>query len=105
MPSAPLFYGTPGYLCPQVTASDNVDVHENLAENRLLILSNHFAIIPSRPVTKKKGIYVEAEERGPHPRSDRDGRIYRLAVPILKKPLNLVISRRSRAGTAKNKKA
>ena len=25
-------------------------------------------------------------ERGPHPISDRDGRIYRLAVPVLKKP-------------------
>ena len=25
-------------------------------------------------------------ERGPHPISDSDGRIYRLAVPVLKKP-------------------
>ena len=33
---------------------------------------------------KKKGIYVGAEERGPHPSSERDGRIYRLAVPVLK---------------------
>ena len=33
--------------------SDNGDVHENHAEksDRLRILSNHFAIIPSRPVT------------------------------------------------------
>ena len=53
-------------------------------KNRFRILSNHFAIIPSRPVTLKKGIYVRAEERGPHPSSDRDGRIYRLAVPVLK---------------------
>ena len=28
------------------------------------MLSNHFAFISSRPVTKKKGIYVGAEERG-----------------------------------------
>ena len=28
------------------------------------MLSNHFAIISSRLVTKKKGIYVGAEERG-----------------------------------------
>ena len=28
------------------------------------MLSNRFAIISSRPVTKKKGIYVGAEERG-----------------------------------------
>ena len=38
-------------------------------------------IIPSRPVTKKKGIYFGAEERELGPSSDRDGRIYRLAVP------------------------
>ena len=38
-------------------------------------------------------------ERGPHPISDRDGRIYRLAVPVLK---NLeVISCRSRVRKAK----
>ena len=45
---------------------------------------NFFAMISIRPVTYKKGILVGAEERGPSPRSDRDGRIYRLAVPILK---------------------
>ena len=38
-------------------------------------------IIPSRPVTKKKGIYFGAEERELGPSSVRDGRIYRLAVP------------------------
>ena len=58
-------------------------------------------IIPSRPVTKKKEIYFGAEERGLRPSSDRDGRIYRLAVSVLKKTYNLVISRRGRAGTAK----
>ena len=31
--------------------SDNGDVPETLLENGLRILSNHFAIIPSRPVT------------------------------------------------------
>ena len=42
-------------------------------------------IIPSRPVTNKKGIYVGDEERGLRRSSGRDGRIYRLAVSILKK--------------------
>ena len=42
---------------------------------------------------------VGAEENGPRPNSDRGGRTYRLAVPVLK--YNLVISRRSCAGTAK----
>ena len=69
-------------------------------KNRLAILSNHFEIIPSRPVTSKRGIYVGAEERGPHPISDRDGRIYLLVVPVLQKTLNFVISRRSCARTA-----
>ena len=45
---------------------------------------NFFAIIPSRSDTEKKGIYVRAEERGPPPSSDRDARIYSLAVPFLK---------------------
>ena len=52
-------------------------------KNRLRILSNFFAIIPSRPVTLKREIYVGAEERGPRPSSNRDGRIYRIAVPLL----------------------
>ena len=58
-------------------------------------------IIPSRPVTKKKGIYVGVEARGLCPSSDKDGRIYRLTVSVSKKTYNLVISRCSRAETAK----
>ena len=54
-------------------------------KNRPHILLIHLAIIPSRLVTEKKGIYVGAEERGPRPSLDRDGRIYRLAIPVLKK--------------------
>ena len=57
---------------------------ETSLENSLRILLNFFAIISIRPVTYKKGILVGAEERGPLPRSDRDGRIYRLGVPVLK---------------------
>ena len=53
-------------------------------KNRLLILSNFCAIIPSRPVTLKGGSYVGAEERGPRPRSGSYARVYRLAVPVLK---------------------
>ena len=60
-------------------------------------------IIPSCPVTKKKGIYVGAEERGLRPSSGRDGRIYRLSVSVLKKTYHLVILHRSRAGTAKKR--
>ena len=45
-------------------------------------------IFPSRPVTKKKGIYFGAEQRELGPSSDRDGRIYRLAVSVLKKTYN-----------------
>ena len=33
------------------------------------------------------GIYVGAEEREVRLSSDRDGRVYRLAVPVLKKNL------------------
>ena len=54
-------------------------------KNSLRILSNHFAIIAIRPVTWKKEIDVGAEERGPHPSSDRDVRIYRIAFPVLEK--------------------
>ena len=44
---------------------------------------------------------LEMKKRVLRPSSGRDGRIYRLAVSVLKKTYNLVISRRSRAGTAK----
>ena len=57
---------------------------ETSLRNILRILLNFFAIISIRPVTYKKGILVGAEEREPSPRSDRDGGIYRLAVPVLK---------------------
>ena len=36
------------------------------------------------PSYLKKGIWVGAEEEGPRPSSDRDGRIYLLAVPVPK---------------------
>ena len=44
---------------------------------------------------------VGTEERGLRPSSGRDGKIYRLAVLVLKSTQNLVIARRSCAGTAK----
>ena len=44
---------------------------------------------------------VGTEERGPHPSSGGDGRIYHLAVPVLKSTQNSVILRRSCPGTAK----
>lgn len=52
--------------------------------NRLRVFSNCYAIIPSLPVTLKKGNVVGAEGRGPRPNSDGDSKIYRLTVPILK---------------------
>ena len=53
-------------------------------KNRPRILSNYFAINPSRPVTQKKVNLVGAEGVGPRPSSDRDNKIFRLAVPVLK---------------------
>ena len=44
---------------------------------------------------------LEMKKRVLRPTSGRDGRIYCLVVSVLKKTYNLVISRRSRAGTAK----
>ena len=53
-------------------------------KNRLRIILNFFAIIPIRLVSQKKGILAGAEERGTRLSSDRDSRIYRLAVPVPK---------------------
>ena len=70
--------------------------------DRLGILSNNFAIIQSRPDTSKKGIYVGVQTRGPLPSSDKDGSIYRLTVPVIKKILKnwsfhvVVVQRRQR---------
>ena len=48
--------------------SDNDDVHEKVTENRLRILSNHFAIFPSCPVTltmlKRKEFILELKRGG-----------------------------------------
>ena len=49
----------------------------------------------------KEGNLCWSWREEPHPSSDRDDTIYCLAVPVLKKAYNLVISRHSRAGTAK----
>ena len=38
-----------------------------------------------RDYPKRRESYVRAEEMEPRPSSDRDGRLYRLAVPVLKK--------------------
>ena len=53
-------------------------------KNRLRILLNSLAIIPIRSVIKKKWILIGAEEREPRPNLDTNGRIYRLAVLVLK---------------------
>ena len=60
---------------------DNGDVHENIDRRKIDFASFNFsAIIPSRPDTEKKGIYVL--KRGDGAR-DGDARIYSLAVPVL----------------------
>ena len=61
-------------------------------------LKNGLRILFFRDYPKRSETYVRAEEMEPRPSSDRDGRIYRLAVPVLnKKKLKMfVISRRSR---------
>ena len=53
-------------------------------KNRPRILSNYFAINPGRPVTQKKVNLIGAEGTGPRPISDRDSKIFGLAVPVLK---------------------
>ena len=55
-------------------------------KNRLRILSLFFSPLSqvAQLLKKKKGIYVGDEKRGPPPNSDRDDRIYRLAVPVLR---------------------
>ena len=52
-------------------------------KNRLRIHS-FFRNYSKGPSYLKKGIWVGAEEEGPRPSSDRDGRIYLLAVPVPK---------------------
>ena len=48
---------------------------ETSLKNRLRILYNLSAIISISPITLKKGILVEPEERGTQPGSDTDVRI------------------------------
>ena len=52
-------------------------------KNRLRILLNFFARLSQFALLLKEVNFAD-EERGPRPSSDRDGRIYRRAVPVLK---------------------
>ena len=61
--------------------SDNGDANKTSLKNRLSSLSNFFAPIPSY---LKEGNLAAAEERGQRRSSDNDGRVYCLAVPVLK---------------------
>ena len=67
------------------------------------MLSNHFAIISSRPVTKKKGIYVGAEDWGRARVQTEIVDFFALPFPFSIKLKNLVISSSSRAGTTKKR--
>ena len=65
--------------------SNNGDVHGNVSEKQTA--SFHFfssRLSQVAQLLKKKGIQVGTEERTPRPSSDRNGKIYRLAVPVLK---------------------
>ena len=73
---------TEGTLRSHDSPGDDND--QGSQKKRLRVFSNCYAIIPSLPVTLKKGNVVGAEGRGPRPNSDGDSKIYRLAVPILK---------------------
>ena len=57
--------------------SDNGDVRGNVAETSHPF--TFFRDYSKGPSYLKEGDWVGAEEKGPHPSSDRDGRIYRLA--------------------------
>ena len=55
----------------------------------LFLINKIFILVLLNDLTKlsfilKKGIWVGAEEEGPRPSSDRDGRIYLLAVTVPK---------------------
>ena len=50
----------------------------------LRIILNFFTIIPIHPVTLKEGDFGWSWERGTRSSSDRDGRFYRLALPVPK---------------------
>ena len=65
------------------------------------VLYNFFALIPGHPVTWKERSLVGTEEGGPRPISEKESKIYRLAVAVLKSAQNLVISRCSCGGMAK----
>ena len=65
--------------------SDNGEVHENVAEKQTSHPFKLFRDYPKSPRYLKEGnLGLSSEEKGPCPSSDRDGRIYHVAVPVLK---------------------
>ena len=68
-----------------ILRSDNGDVHENVTEKYALHPFKLFRDYPKSPRYLKEGnLGLSSEEMGPCPSSDRDGRIYHVAVPVLK---------------------
>ena len=57
--------------------------------------------MPGHPVTWKERSLVGTEEGGPRPISEKESKIYRLVVHVLKSAQSLVISRSSCAGMTK----
>ena len=78
------FLSAPGKLLLGTLRSTNGDLHENVTEKWSSHPFAFFANISREPVTKKKRIWGEAEEKRLRPSSERDGRIYRLAVAVPK---------------------
>ena len=64
--------------------SDSGDVHESVAKKQSSHPFTFFRDYSKGPSYLKEGNWVGAEEKGPRPSSDRDGRIYRLAVSVPK---------------------
>ena len=65
--------------------SDNGDVPENVAEQ---LTSHHYKIFrdfPTSPCSLTEARFGWSSRKRPRPSSNRDGIIYRLAVPVLKK--------------------
>ena len=84
----PSFDNTNSRLCQErlrTLRSNNGDVHENFAEKLAPRPFKSFRDYPKSPSYLKQGNLWWSWREGPHPSSGRDGRIYRLAVAVLKK--------------------
>ena len=64
---------------------DNGDVNENIVEKRTSHPLTFSRLCQVAQILKRRKFMLElTKERGPPPNSDKDARIYRLDVPVLK---------------------